>query len=39
MCSRFRHLKQAGPPPAPEQAHLTVTRPGRPGWYAPGAEH
>ncbi len=30
-CSRFRHLKQPGPPPTPEQAHMTVTRPGRPG--------
>ena len=30
-CSRFRHLKQAGPAPSPEQAHLIVTRPGRPG--------
>lgn len=30
-CSRFRHLKQAGPAPSPEQAHMIVTRPGRPG--------
>ena len=29
--SRFRHLKQAGPAPSPEQAHMVVTRPGRPG--------
>jgi cleavage and polyadenylation specificity factor subunit 4 len=31
---RFRHLKAPGPPPAPAAAHLTVTRPGRPGYYA-----
>jgi RNA polymerase sigma-54 factor len=29
--SRFRHLKQAAPPPTPENAHMLVTRPGRPG--------
>ena len=33
---RFRHLKLPAPPPPPESAHLTVTRPGRPGFYEAG---
>jgi len=33
---RFRHLKLPAPPPSAEAAHLTVTRPGRPGYYAEG---